>query len=305
MWLALAFLSACLLGFYDVFKKQALSGNAVLPVLFLNTLFSSLLFLPFIIMSHNSSLLDGTIFHVGSGGWELRKYIVVKGIIVLSSWAFGYYGMKYLPITIVGPINATRPVLVLVGALFVFGERLNLYQWIGVLLAVFSFLLLSKSGKKEGIDFKHDKWIYFVVLAAILGAISSLYDKYLMASPADGGIGLDRMMVQSWYNIYQCIMMGIMLLIVCWPGRKISTPFRWRWSIIFISLFLSAADFVYFYALSIPDAMISIVSMVRRGSVIVSFLFGALFFHEKNLRAKILDLALVLLGMVFLYLGSK
>lgn len=305
MWLALAFLSACLLGFYDVFKKQALSGNAVLPVLFLNTLFSSLLFLPFIIMSHNSSLLDGTIFHVGSGGWELYKYIVVKGIIVLSSWAFGYYGMKYLPITIVGPINATRPVLVLVGALFVFGERLNLYQWIGVLLAVFSFLLLSKSGKKEGIDFKHDKWIYFVVLAAILGAISSLYDKYLMASPADGGIGLDRMMVQSWYNIYQCIMMGIMLLIVCWPGRKISTPFRWRWSIIFISLFLSAADFVYFYALSIPDAMISIVSMVRRGSVIVSFLFGALFFHEKNLRAKILDLALVLLGMVFLYLGSK
>ena len=305
MWLALAFLSACLLGFYDVFKKQALSGNAVLPVLFLNTLFSSLLFLPFIIMSHNSSLLDGTIFRVGSGGWELHKYIVVKGIIVLSSWAFGYYGMKYLPITIVGPINATRPVLVLVGALFVFGERLNLYQWIGVLLAVFSFLLLSKSGKKEGIDFKHDKWIYFVVLAAILGAISSLYDKYLMASPADGGIGLDRMMVQSWYNIYQCVMMGIMLLIVCWPGRKISTPFRWRWSIIFISLFLSAADFVYFYALSIPDAMISIVSMVRRGSVIVSFLFGALFFHEKNLRAKILDLALVLLGMVFLYLGSK
>lgn len=305
MWLALAFLSACLLGFYDVFKKQALSDNAVLPVLFLNTLFSSLLFLPFILLSYGSSALDGTIFHVGSGGWETHRYIVVKGVIVLSSWAFGYYGMKNLPLTIVGPINATRPVLVLVGALLVFGERLNLYQWIGVMLAVVSFLLLSKSGKKEGIDFKHDKWIYFVVMAAILGAVSSLYDKYLMASPADGGIGLDRMMVQSWYNIYQCAMMGVMLLIVCWPGRKLSTPFRWRWSIIFISVFLSAADFVYFYALSVPDAMISIVSMVRRGSVIVSFLFGALFFHEKNLRAKILDLALVLLGMVFLYLGSK
>lgn len=305
MWLALAFLSAALLGFYDVFKKQALSDNAVIPVLFLNTLFSSLLFLPFILLSHETSTLDGTIFHVGSGGWETHRYIVVKGIIVLSSWTFGYYGMKNLPITIVGPINATRPVLVLVGALFVFGERLNLYQWTGVLLAVVSFLLLSKSGKKEGIDFKHDKWIYFVVLAAVLGAISSLYDKYLMASPADGGIGLDRMMVQSWYNIYQCAMMGIMLLIVCRPGRKVTTPFRWRWSIIFISIFLSAADFVYFYALSIPDAMISIVSMVRRGSVIVSFLFGALFFHEKNLRAKVLDLFLVLLGMVFLYLGSK
>ena len=30
---------------------------------------------------------------------------------------FGYYGMKHLPLTIVGPINATRPVLVLVGAM--------------------------------------------------------------------------------------------------------------------------------------------------------------------------------------------
>ena len=51
--------------------------------------------------------------------------------------------------------------------------------------------------------------------------------------------------------------------------------------------------------------MISIVSMVRRGSVAVSFLFGALFFHEKNLKSKVLDLALVLLGMVCLYIGSE
>ena len=39
MWLLLAFLSAALLGFYDAFKKKSLRGNAVLPVLFLNTLF--------------------------------------------------------------------------------------------------------------------------------------------------------------------------------------------------------------------------------------------------------------------------
>jgi len=38
---------------------------------------------------------------------------------------FGYIGIKHLPITIVGPVNATRPVLVLVGALAIFCERLN------------------------------------------------------------------------------------------------------------------------------------------------------------------------------------
>ena len=273
-------------------------------MLFLNTLFSSLIFLPFIVMSSTSDTLDGGIFHVASGGWEMHKYIVLKAVIVLSSWILGYFGMKHLPLTIVGPINATRPVMVLVGALLVFGERLNIWQWIGVLLAVASFLLLSRSGKKEGIDFKHDHWIYMIVGAAALGALSGLYDKYLMAPVESGGVGLDRMMVQSWYNIYQCAMMGLMLWLLWWPKHEETTPFHWSWSILGVSLFLSAADFMYFYSLSLPDAMISIVSMIRRGSVVVSFMFGALFFHERNLKAKAFDLALVLLGMVFLYIGS-
>lgn len=305
MWLLLAFLSAALLGFYDSFKKKSLGGNAVIPVLFLNTLFSSLIFLPFIVLSSQTTLLDGSIFHVSSGGWDVHKYILLKSCIVLSSWIFGYFGMKHLPLTIVGPINATRPVMVLVGALMVFGEKLNLYQWIGVALAVTSFLFLSRSGKKEGIDFKHNKWIYFVVLASVLGAGSGLYDKYLMAPADNGGVGLDPMIVQSWYNIYQCFMMFAMLLLLWWPTHKKTTPFHWDWSIIFISVFLSAADFAYFYALSLPGAMISIVSMIRRGSVIVSFFFGAMAFHEKNLKSKIVDLAIVLLGMIFLYFGSK
>lgn len=305
MWLILAFLSAALLGFYDSFKKKALQGNAVIPVLFLNTVFSSLIFAPFIVLSYSSSVLDSSLVHVASGGWECHKYILLKSCIVLSSWLAGYFGMKHLPLTIVGPINATRPVMVLVGALLVFGEQLNVWQWTGVMLAVVSFLMLSRSGKKEGIDFKHNKWIACIVVAAILGAVSGLYDKYLMASQADGGVGLDKMMVQSWYNIYQMIMMGIMLLVLWMPARKHTTPFRWDWTIIGISLFLSAADFVYLYSLSLPGAMISIVSMVRRGSVIVSFLFGAIFFHEKNLKSKAVDLALVLLGMLFLYFGTK
>ena len=305
MWLVLAFLSAALLGFYDSFKKKSLDGNAVIPVLFLNTLFSSLIFLPFITLSRTTGILDGTIFHVGTGGWEVHRFILLKGCIVLASWMLGYFGMKHLPLTIVGPINATRPVMVLVGALLVFGERLNLWQWAGVLLAVMSFFMLSRSGRKEGIDFEHNKWIWMIVGAAVLGAVSGLYDKYLMAPQQEGGAGLDTMMVQSWYNVYQCFMMGGVLAFMWWPHRKRTTPFRWDWTIVFISVFLSAADFVYFYALSIPGAMISIVSMIRRGSVVVSFLFGAVAFREKNLKSKLVDLLLVLLGMVCLYIGSR
>lgn len=305
MWLFCAFCSAFLLGFYDTAKKTSLRDNAVIPVLFLNTLFCSLIFLPLILLSYNTDLLSGSVFEVAKGDWSVHKFVILKSAIVLSSWICGYVGLKHLPLTIVGPINATRPVMVLVGALLVFGERLNLMQWIGVTLAVVSFLLLSRAGKKEGIDFRSNKWIWIVVLAAVLGAVSGLYDKFLMAPVENGGAGLDRMLVQSWFNIYQCGMMALMLALLWWPSRKTTTPFKWKWSILLISVFISAADFMYFYGLSLPDAMISIVSMVRRSSVIVSFVCGVLIFHEKNVRNKAIDLALVLLGMVFLFFGSK
>lgn len=298
MWLSLAFLSATLLGFYDVSKKQALRGNAVIPVLFFSTLFSMLIFVPFIVLSATTDMLDGTMLHVPKCGWEVHKYILLKAVIVLSSWIFGYFGMKHLPLTIVGPINATRPVMVLLGALLLFGERLNVYQWVGVLLAIASVILLSRSGKREGIDFRHDRWILCVVLASLLGAVSALYDKFLMRQ-------FDSMVVQSWFTIYQCIIMGVVLMVLWYPKRRQSTPFHWSWAIPFISLFLCAADFAYFTALTKEGSLIAVVSMVRRGSVVVSFLCGALLFREKNLRSKALDLLLVLLGMLFLYWGTR
>lgn len=305
MWLILAFTSALLLGFYDVFKKKSLAGNAVIPVLLLNTVFSSCLFLPFILLSRQGVIGEESLFFTHSYGWAEHRFILLKALLVLASWIFGYFGIKQLPLTIVGPINATRPVMVLVGALTFFGERLSLFQWLGVITAIVGVYLLSRSGKKEGIDFRHNRWILFVLLSNVLGACSGLYDKFLMAAPESGGIGLDKMAVQSWYNIYQSALMLAVTAFIWWPTRRRTTPFAWHWAIPLISLFLSAADFAYFYALSLDGAMISVVSMVRRGSVIVSFLFGAFAFREHNLRSKALDLALVLLSMIFLFVGSR
>ena len=284
----MAFVSAALLGCYDSAKKVSLAGNAVIPVLFLNTVLSAAIFSPFL-------------FTTGFGGWAVQKYILLKSALVLSSWMAGYFAMKHLPLTIVGPVNATRPVLVLVGAIFLFGERLNLLQWTGVGLAVAAYLMLRASGRKEGIG-TGDKWLLCLILAVILGAASGLYDKYLM-SPEH--LGLDRRLVLSWYTLYQAGMMAVVTGLMWYPVRKKTTPFRWKWAIPLISLFLCGADYVYMEALSQPDALIAVVSMIRRGSVLVSFAIGAWILKEKNLKSKALDLGLLLLSMVFLYLGSR
>ncbi len=299
MWLSLAFLSALFLGFYEICKKFSLNDNAVIPVLFLNTFFSSLLFTPLILTSFfNPDQLQGTLFFVPEVSLVTHGYIFLKSAIVLCSWIFAYFATKHLPLTIIGPIRATQPVVVLAGALLIYGERLNLYQWIGVLLSILSFYLLSLTGRKEGINFKKDKWILFLVLSVLFGATSGLFDKYLMRR-------FDSMAVQAWYNFYQFVIMGVVLIALWYPTRAKTTRFKWRWSIPLISIFLSVGDFFYFYALTFPDSMISVVSMVRRSNVIIIFLAGAFFYKEKNLKSKSLDLILVLLGMFFLYLGSK
>ena len=297
MWLAFALVSALFLGLYDVAKKQSLKENAVIPVLWFNTLFCSLLMLPFTLLSATTGLLDGSIFYVPSAGWELHRLLMLKAFIVLGSWIFGYFGMKHLPITLFGPINATRPIIVLLGGLLLFGERLNLYQWIGVIIAVISFYMLSVSGRKEGISFTHNKWVFCVIMATLLGAVSALFDKYLLGR-------FNNMFVQAWSNFYQLALMTVILFSMWWPTRHKTTPFQWKWPIIFIAVFLTLADYAYFVSLAQSASMVSIVSMIRRSSVIVSFLCGALLFHEKNLRSKVIDLLLVLLGLFFLLIGS-
>jgi transporter family protein len=299
MWLILAFISALLLGSYDVFKKVSLQKNAVIPVLFVSILFSSATLLPLLLISHFSpETLKGSLFYVPSVDFHTHLLFVVKALIVLSSWLFAYFAMKNLPISIASPIKATQPVWVVLGAVLIFGEKLNGFQAAGVGITLFSFFLFSVVGKKEGISFKTNKWFWFIVLATLTGAVSGLYDKYLLKQ-------FDHMAVQVYYTFYQAVIMGLITLFLWTPTRKKTTPFQFRWSIAFISLFLVSADFVYFYALSLPGSLISVVSTIRRVGVVVPFLYGAIIMHDKNIKLKVIDLVGVLIGMLLLYLGSK
>lgn len=290
MWILLAICSALGLGFYDIMKNMSVHDNNVPTVLFFNTLFGTLLMSPIVVMN------------IVEGGFGLNDtltghlQIILKAVIVLGSWILGYFSIKHLPLTIQGPINASRPVIVLVGALLVFGERLNLLQWAGILLGFLSLFMISRIGSAEGFSFKRSRWLWMSIGATMLGAVSALYDKYLLRS-------YEPLEVQAWYSLYQMLIMGIILLVLGRAG-SLGGRFRWRWSILGISIFLTAADIAYFYSLSQPDSMISVVSMIRRGSVLVSFAYGVIILHERHVRQKLIDLAILFTSLLLLILGS-
>ena len=298
MWVGVAFLSALMLGLYDVAKKRSLTGNAVVPVLWFNTLISTLLFLPIILDSELTlGLFQDTLLGYNPADVGSHLLVAVKAVITLSSWLCGYYAMKHLPLTIVGPVNATRPVVVLVGAVLIFGERLNVWQWSGVLLTIASLYLLSRAGRKENVSFA-SRHAVAMFMAMLLGAASGLYDKYIISEHA-----LDPLFVQSWFSFYQLVLMSIIVVVVWFPRRE-SSRFHWSWAIPLISIFVSLADFCYYHALDMDGSMVAIISMIRRFSVVISFLCAALIFHEKNLRSKALDMILILVGMLLLAIGS-
>lgn len=289
MWIVFSLGSALCLGFYDVMKKLSVRGNNVLMVLMLNTVFSALLMVPF--LAGNSGL---------SFTAEGHGLIALKAVIVLCSWLLGYFAIKHLPLTVQGPINASRPVMVLVGAVAIYGERLNLLQWAGITLGFVSLYLISRIGRSEARAGGSGRWVWMSVGAAALGAASGLYDKYLISR-------YDPMDVQGWYAIYQCLIMTLTIFLIRRAAPRESAArqrMEWRWSIPLISVFLTVADMAYFHALAEDGALVAIVSMIRRGSVVVPFVYGVTVLHEKNVKAKAMDLGLLLASLGLLVAGS-
>jgi transporter family protein len=297
MWILLGIASAFLLGIYDVVKKVSLNNNAVLPVLFLSCLSGAIVFLPFFLISLLDPSFRDTSFYVPLLDTTTHLLIFLKSLLVITSWIFAYYSFKHLPVTIATPIRTSAPVWTILGALLIFGEKLSLLQWIGVIICILFYYLFSLAGKKEGINFAKNKWVLFITIATILGSVSSLYDKFLISS-------FNRMAVQTYFTFYMVLILIPVLLVFWYPSRKEHDSFKWRYSIPLIGIILSAADFLYFYSLSYPESMISILSTIRRSSVIVSFLIGAAIFRENNLKMKFIILLGVLAGIIIIITGS-
>ena len=301
MWVVLSLVSAFLLGFYDIFKKQTVVNNAIIPVLFYSTLVSSLLFLPVILLSNFKPELfaDGFWQHLYVEPLTAKQHLLIIGktAIILASWMFSYSAMKHLPITVVGPVNQLRPAISVILLFLIFQEKLTMVQWIGVVLAIVSFYLMNRSGKLEGIQFKSNKWVYMLLASAILVALSGVYDRFLLVDEKDK---ISPSAIQAWYSIYDFIMMAVMLLCIWRPKRR-EQPFEWRWGIVAMAVFVTVADVIYLTGLKQSAAVIVLIPLILYGvRMLVSFVYGAIVFKEKNIRSKIIPLLMVLAALVCL-----
>ena len=176
-------------------------------------------------------------------------------------------------------------------------ERPTWLECIGVFTTIASFVGLSFAGQREGVHFHRNKWIGFLLLGTLFGGVSSLYDKYLL-----GVLHFTASTVQAWFSIY--LVLFFLPLVIGWKQRWWQrSEFHWRWSIPAIAFSLLTADYIYFDALRNPHALVSVVSSLRRGSTLVGFTGGLLFFGEKNGLQKLPAVLGVLTGIALTILG--
>ncbi len=297
MWLILGLISAVFLGLYDVCRKVSLQNNAVLPVLFLATVSTAA---PFAVLTALSPWLGPEAMgraYVASVSLRVHGLLLLKALIVSSSWVCAYFAYKHLPITLGAPIRAAQPVLTVVGAILIFSEKFPFLGWCGIMTALGSYFALSLVGQKEGVRFIRNGWIGLLLLGTILGAVSSLYDKYLLCRYAP-------MVVQAYFSLYLVAILGPVFALGWWPRRHRHTPFQWRWTIPAIGILLALADFCYFNALALPGSLIALLSVVRRSNVVISFGLGALIFKEKNIWQKALALTGIVVGILLIGLSK-
>ncbi len=293
-WLLLTITSAFLLGFYDYFKKVALRGNAVLPVLFGSVAVGVLIWLPFVFWSTLAPhSLPNRALMITDISYHKHLLLFAKAALVGASWLLGYYGIQSLPLSIATPIRATGPLWTIGFAVLMFHESPSPKQWLGVAVILASFFAFTFVGRNEGIHFHRNKGVFLMIGATLLGATSSLYDKFLLQKA-----NLTPCQVQSWFTIYTTlILVPPMVFWLRLPGRK---KFHWHWAIPAIGLTLLAADILFFTAIAQPDALISLIAPVRRASVIVSFLLGIILFGEKQLQAKGVCITGIITGLILL-----
>jgi transporter family protein len=299
VWLYLGIFSAVFLGLYDITRKHALSGNAVLPVLFFATLTEALLLLPIALLSPLSpEFMTRLGLFVPQFDWVAHLLFFLKAILVAAIWMLAYFSIKHLPISIYSPIGASGPAWTLLGAMLVFGERLTAVQWVAFGILFVSYYIFSVVGSREGIVFHTNKWVIFLVFAVLLGAVSALTDKYFVQTLGYSAVG-----VQVWFVLYIVPILGFIIMAFWWPNRARHTPFKWRWIIPLIGLLLAIADVAYFKAIGCEGTLISLLAAVRSSGVVVSFLAGALLFGEVRMLQKSWALAGVLIGVFLLFLS--
>lgn len=274
IWILFIIIYSLLKGSREGMKKAALKKSSSNEILFFYTLTGLVLVLPFSVEAF--TLAPIYIF-----------YSFIKALVVCTAWIFAFSALKNMSVSLYGIMDLSRMIFSTALGVFVLGEAFTAEKAIGVALVITGLLLanLKKSTTGRGMTLS-------VLVAALmncfLNAVSSTMDKVLMQH-------MESSQLQFWFMFFMTLIYAVVLLI---RREKISVKcLKTNFWIPLMSLSLIIGDKLLFEANANPNSEVTLMTVIKQSSVLVTVLTGWLVFKEKHILYKLMCTGIVLCGI--------
>lgn len=274
LWILFVFIYSLLKGSREGMKKAALKKSSANEILFFYTLIGWIITLPS--LAEALALEPVYIF-----------FAFIKAAVVCTAWIFSFIALKNMSVSLYGIMDLSRMIFSTMLGVFVLGESFTLPKAIGVTLVIVGLMLanLKKNASSKGMTLP-------ILIAALLNcffnAISGTMDKVLMQH-------MESSQLQFWFMFFMTVIYGVVLLI---RKEKISIrSLKTNYWIPLMSLSLIIGDKLLFEANANPASEVTLMTVIKQSSVIVTVLTGWLVFKEKNILYKLMCTAIVLAGI--------
>jgi drug/metabolite transporter (DMT)-like permease len=217
--------------------------------------------------------------------WTLQSILGLSTsslIYTLSVFLF-FASLKRTEISEFGILNKVGLLVMFMGGIIIFHERLSITQIIGSILVLVSIYILSNKGK----SIKLAIGSIYALISAILGGVASLIDKTIIGY-------FDSVMYTGL--IYLAIFVWTIPFVIIRIKKHLILPPPKIVQILAVSAIVySLAAVAYYLAYKIgPMSLISIVSQLQLPIVV---LYGLFVFKEKdNIKQKVFSLICMLVG---------
>ena len=274
LWILFIFIYAFLKGSREGMKKAALKRSSSNEILFFYTLIGFIFTLPFSASAFELSPL-------------LILFIFIKSLVVCIAWLCTFAALKKMSVSLYGIMDLARMVFSTFLGVFVLGESFTINKALGVILVLIGLFLvnLKKTTEAKGMT-------VITLLAALLNcffnAVSGTMDKILMQY-------MSSAQLQFWFMLFTTAIYGIIILI---KKEKISlSSLKTNYWIPIMSLSLIIGDKLLFEANASPLSQVTLMTIIKQSSVLVTVLTGWVVFKEKHILYKLFCTGIVLLGI--------
>ena len=279
MYVFIILLSALFLGVYEIFKKISLKQSNIYEVLFFYCL-SGFIFSCFFVGNNLNFNLENSLL------------TLLKSGILVVNWMLVAKCMQKLNVSIVVTFGLLNSALTVLLSVFLFDESITYIHLIGFILIFIGVIAISLLGRKESVvrDEKYFRYIIYLIVAGILSVASSLFDKFLI-----NGRGMNSKEILFLVMLFNTFIYGVIYFI---KNKKIDyKKIKSNYFMVLTGVFLVISDFSYYSSIQIEESKLSIISVLRKCSVLVATILSSIFLKEKNIIKKIVIVIFMMLGI--------